>query len=52
MSEPRQVKGGVLAPADIGIIKDALLFYAKSTELSPQEEKQVVNLIHRLGRAS
>ena len=52
MSEPKQVKGGAFALADIGLIKEALMFYAKNNELSASDEQKVVNLLHRLGRVS
>lgn len=49
-SEPRQAKGGVFAPADIGIIKLALIQYAQNTELNREEESQIMSLLHRLNR--
>ena len=52
MSEPRQVKGGVIALSDVSVIKEALLFYANNKELTADEERQIANLVHRLGRAS
>lgn len=46
---PKQAKGGVFAPADIKLIKDALVFYAKNnSNISDAEERQAVNLLHRL----
>lgn len=47
---PKQVKGGVLAPADIALIKRALhgLIYNTTDPISASEEKQVANLLHRL----
>ena len=49
-SEPRQAKGGVFAPADIGIIKLALIQYAQNSELNREEESQIMSLLHRLNR--
>ena len=48
-SEPRQAKGGVFAPADIKLIKDAVTQYAQNSN-DDQTVKQVVNLLHRLNR--
>jgi hypothetical protein len=51
---PREVKGGTFAPADINLIKKLLMSYVtdSSLTLSPQEEQQAINLLHRLGRIS
>lgn len=51
-SEPRQAKGGVFAPADIDLIKRSLLVFVYNTSdpVSAAEEKQIVNLLHRLNR--
>lgn len=49
-SEPRQAKGGVFAPADIGIIKLALIQYAQNSELNREEESHIMSLLHRLNR--
>lgn len=50
--KPREVKGGVFAPADIALIKKALIYYVNSphgeSSAAVQEEKQIVNLLHRL----
>lgn len=46
----KEAKGGVLAPADIGIIKMALVQYAQRSELTREEESQIMSLLHRLGR--
>lgn len=51
--KPREVKGGVFAPADIELIKKALSYYVnrslnESSLASVQEEKQIANLLHRL----
>lgn len=50
--EPRQAKGGVFAPSDIDLIKRALLVFVHNTSdpISVGEEKQIVNLLHRLNR--
>lgn len=45
---PKQSKGGVFAPSDIKIIKEALLAYVQNTNLGMTEQKSVVNLLHRL----
>lgn len=49
---PKQAKGGVFAPADVSLLKDALRTYiqVKSDTISTAEERQVVNLLHRLNR--
>jgi hypothetical protein len=51
---PREAKGGTFAPADINLIRDALLFYIKHPDamLQTGQEKLAVNLLHRLGRIS
>lgn len=52
-SKPKEAKGGVIATADTKIIKEALLFYVNNkTDLSAAEERQIVNLVHRMGRIS
>lgn len=48
--EPKQAKGGVFAPADIGIIKLALVQYAQRSELSREDEAKIMSLLHRLNR--
>lgn len=45
--EPKQVKGGVFAPTDIDLIKDALAHYAR-LDLSDDVVRQIANLMHRL----
>lgn len=49
-SEPKQSKGGVFAPSDINLIKDAILFYVQHPDavLRPGQNRQAVNLLHRL----
>lgn len=49
---PSEVKGGTFAPADINLIKRTLLVFVHNTTapLSTAEERQVVNLLHRLNR--
>lgn len=49
-SKPKQAKGGVFAPADIGIIKSALIMYAQKSELNREEESHIMSLLHRLNR--
>ena len=49
-SEPRQAKGGVFAPADIGLIRVALIQYAQRSELSREDEAKIMSLLHRLNR--
>ena len=47
--KPKQAKGGVFAPADIKLIKAALLFYVQHNgEITDAEESQAANLLHRL----
>lgn len=48
--KPKQAKGGVFAPADIGIIKSALIMYAQRSELNREEESRIMSLLHRLNR--
>ena len=46
---PKMSKGGVFAPADIKLIKDSLLFYAKHYgQLTDTESNQIASLLHRL----
>ena len=40
----------VFAPADYPLIKDALNCYAKQNDISTDELKRIVSLMHRLGR--
>lgn len=49
---PRQAKGGTFAPADIKLIKKVLLaaLSDSNSTLTTEEERQAVNLVHRLGR--
>jgi hypothetical protein len=51
---PKAAKGGTFAPADIDLIKKLIMGYVtdSSMTLSPQEEQQAINLLHRLGRIS
>ena len=44
---PKMAKGGVFAPADVKLIKDALAHYAR-LDISDAEQRQVANLLHRL----
>lgn len=50
MGDKMTAKGGVFAPADINLIKRALLVFVHNESLSTAEERQVVNLLHRLNR--
>ena len=48
-STPRMVKGGIFAPNDVALIKKALMFYiGHSGDVTELDEKQTVNLLHRL----
>ena len=51
---PKAAKGGTFAPADVDLIKKLIMGYVtdSSMTLSPQEEQQAINLLHRLGRIS
>jgi hypothetical protein len=51
---PKQAKGGTFAPADVDLIKKLIMSHVtdSSITLTPQEEQQAVNLLHRLGRIS
>lgn len=46
--QPKAAKGGVYAPADVKLIKEALVEYTKSHNLDDSTQRQVVNLLHRL----
>lgn len=49
MVQPKQAKGGVYAPADVKLIKDALVFYVQHNgNITDAEESQAANLLHRL----
>jgi hypothetical protein len=48
-TQPRIAKGGVYAPADVKLIKDALVQYAR-LDISDAEQSQIANLLHRLNR--
>lgn len=49
LAQPKMAKGGVFAIADIELIKNALVFYAKHNgNVTEAEERQAVNLLHRL----
>ena len=58
MSEgPKEVKGGVIATADIPLIKRALYVYLLDCQRAVESERdphpdvnQIANLLHRLGR--
>lgn len=45
--QPKMSKGGVFAPADVSLIKDALAHYAR-LDISDAEQRQIANLLHRL----
>lgn len=47
---PEKAKGGVFAPADIGIIRSALIHFAQHSEMSRDEEAKIMSLLHRLNR--
>lgn len=51
---PKEARGGAFAPADIDLIKRLIMSYVtdSSLTLNKQEEQQLVNLLHRLGRIS
>jgi sRNA-binding carbon storage regulator CsrA len=49
--KPKEAKGGVFAPADIKLIKEAITQYAQNST-DEQVVKQVVSLLHRLNRIS
>ena len=53
-NKPKESKGGTFAPADVGLIKKLLTVYLtdSSFTLTPEEERQAANLLHRLGRIS
>lgn len=46
---PKQSKGGVFAPTDIKLIKESLMFFVKHNgNITDAQERQVVNLLHRI----
>lgn len=46
---PKQAKGGLISPADVPIIKEALYSYLQTNiDLPTAAERQIVNLLHRL----
>lgn len=47
LTQPKVAKGGVFAPADVKLIKDALAHYAR-LDISDAEQRQIANLLHRL----
>ena len=48
-----QVKGGVLAQADIDLLKKTIEYYLKNNkDLEKNEETKISFLFHRLGRMS
>jgi hypothetical protein len=49
---PKAAKGGVFAPADIDLIKRLIMAHVSDSSLSltPPEEQQAINLLHRLNR--
>jgi hypothetical protein len=50
---PKAAKGGVFAPADMKVIKEALEYYIhNSTSFNISEERHITNLLHRLNRIS
>lgn len=49
MTQPKQVKGGTFAPADVPLIKQALEYYLR-LDISDSEVNQIANLLHRLNR--
>ena len=51
---PKTAKGGTFAPADVDLIKKLIMSHVtdSSITLTPQEEQQAINLLHRLGRIS
>lgn len=50
VTTPREARGGAIAPADIGLIKNALCAYAKSLDDDDPEVSKIAHLLHRLGR--
>lgn len=50
VTTPREARGGAIAPADIGLIKNALCAYAKNLDTDDPEVSKIASLLHRLGR--
>jgi hypothetical protein len=50
-TKPKEAKGGTFAPADVKIIKDALMFFIDvANDLTTEEQRHISNLLHRLNR--
>jgi len=48
---PKEARGGVLALADIKVIKQALGWYVNTCQgQTDMDERHIANLLHRLGR--
>lgn len=50
IKQPRESRGGAIAPADVKIIKEALCAYVKNLDPNDSEVTKIANLLHRLGR--
>ena len=48
--QPREVKGGAFASADIPLIKSALHSYIKTLDENDPNVTKIASLLHRLGR--
>lgn len=46
-NQPKERRGGILAPADYTLIKDALSYYTR-LDISDAQQRQIANLLHRL----
>jgi hypothetical protein len=51
---PKEAKGGTFAPADMDLLKKLIMSHVADSgiTLTPQEEQQAINLLHRPGRIS
>lgn len=49
-TQPREVKGGAFASADIPLIKAALQSFVKTLDENDPNVTKIASLLHRLGR--
>lgn len=47
---PKKIKGGALAPLDIPVLRDAVLFAITYQKLEPEQKAHLSRIYHRLGR--
>lgn len=52
LSQPKEAKGGAIAPADIPLIKEALVKLVQDLGEDDPKVTHAASLLHRLGRIS